>query len=176
MKKQIILLLLITVAFGCTKEDGNNSNCTGLKAVNNWTKTDFKSNYTIQIPNGFEGPGMVGFEGNTFYKNSADNEIILYYTYCNPLWCADFGDTLKSEFPASVQTMGFYDIIIDLDQSAYFCQNSEIQGILYYRNDEITKGRLYWKDNDVYKQTLELEFNLSKIDTVIKIIGTITEK
>ena len=47
---------------------------------------------------------------------------------------------------------------------------------LYYSNADISRGRLYWKDGNVFKDALEIDFNLSELSTVNKIIQTIKEK
>ncbi len=176
MKKTIIFFLLIISLTGCKKDEDEQLNCIQLTTINDWTTIDFKADYTIQLPEGFEGPGMVGFEGNTFYKNSTDDKIILGYMYCGPLWCEDFGDTLQTPVPDNIQVMGNFDYLITLNKKEYFCQDSEITGVLYYSTDDITKSRLYWKDNGYLKQALELEFYLSELETVKSIIGTIERK
>ena len=43
-------------------------------------------------------------------------------------------------------------------------------------NSSITKRRLYWKDNGILKDGLEIDFYLSEIETVKKIIETIKRK
>jgi len=178
MKKVFVFFLLVFLLISCEKDDKKeNFACNNLTTYNYWTKIDFKSNYTIQLPHGFDGAGMVGFEGNTFNKKSKDNKIILSYMYCSPLFCYDFGDTLQNSIPKSIQVMGSFDMPITLSDIEYFCQNSETIGVLYYSTDgDITKSRLYWKEHEILRQALEIEFYLSEIDTVIKIIETIKNK
>ncbi len=178
MKKLIVFFLFILWLTSCRKDDRNdNTTCNNLATFPGWTTIDFKTNYTIQVPEGFEGVGMTGFEGYTFFKNSKDNKITLSYFYCGPLSCADFGDALSDSIPKSLQITGDFDALITLNKIEYFCQNSETLGILYYSNNsDITKGRLYWKDNGKLKQALELQFYLSEIETVREIIASIKRK
>ena len=80
MNKVIIFFLLISLLISCKKSDSDDFN---LSSINGWTKIDFKTYYTIQIPEGYIGYGMGGFEGNTFYKSSADSKIQL--RHCNKI-------------------------------------------------------------------------------------------
>jgi hypothetical protein len=165
MKKLILFTAIFTFLIACE----NNSD-------NSWVKIDFKSNYTIQIPEGFVGLGMNGFEGNTFSKHSTDNKINLTYAYCNGLFCSDFGDPLTNPAPVSIQVMNNYSQLITLDKIKYFYQNSDTTGVLYYSNNDIAIGRLFWKDDNILKTALEIDFNYSEIETVDKIIKTIERK
>jgi hypothetical protein len=174
MKPYFIFILSLLFLVSCKKETTiNRVECNSLKTIGDWPVISFKYNYTIQVPDTFEGDGMVGFEGPVFYKNSADNKIKLYYSYCKPLWCDEFGDTLPNTIPGSIKVMGNFDIPVTLDKTAFFCKDEESMGILYYSINDITKGRLYWKDNGILKQALEVEFKLSELETVKKIIETI---
>jgi hypothetical protein len=165
MKKLILLTSILTFLIAC--ED---------RSENEWIKINFKSNYTIQIPEGFVGLGLVSFEGNTFSKHSPDNKINLTYSYCNGLVCFDFGDPLTKPAPVSIQVMNNFSQLITLDKIKYFYQNSDTIGVLYYSNNEIAKGRLFWNDDNILKTALEIDFNYSEIETVNKIIKTIERK
>jgi hypothetical protein len=135
MKKIILFFLISSALIVCEKTPGNINN---LTSVDSWITINFKSNYTIQIPDGFEGIGIAGFEGNTFSKNSPDKKINLSYAYCNDLFCNDFGDPLGSSVPYSVQVKNDSGATITLNKKEYFCQNSEVKGILYYSDNEIS--------------------------------------
>ena len=170
--------LFILCLTSCKKDDKkDNTICNNLTTFPGWTTIDFKTNYTIQVPEGFEGVGMTGFEGYSFFKNSKDNKISLSYFYCGSLSCMDFGDALPDSIPKSIQIMSDFDMLFTLNKTECFCQNSATIGILYYSNNsDITKGRLYWKDNGTLKQALELQFYLSEIETVKEIIESIKRK
>ena len=183
MKKIIFLLLIIASCVGCKKDNGmENSACNKLTIVNSWTKINFKANYTIQVPPGFNGLGMAGFEGNTFSKFSDDTTIILESGYCNDLFCNDFGDTLQITIPSSIKIKDNSNNLITLDKIQRFCQNEETVGVLFYSNDSFSKSklyfnsRLYWKDNGLFKQAMQIKFPPSGLETVNKIIETIKSR
>jgi hypothetical protein len=173
MKRILSIFLLLFLLLSCKKNDNEVNN---LLTTEGWSEIDFKGNYTIQIPRDFVGVGMSGFEGNTFFKSSSDNKIKLSYAYCNSLFCSDFGDSLKSSIPQNMNIVNNYSKSVTLDHMKCFRRNSDTIGILYYSTNDPVHGRLYWKDKDVFKQALELEFNIAKFDTVSTIIETIRSK
>ena len=65
--KNLLLLFFMAVLFGsCRKLVSDN--CIFLKQTEGWQTENFKSKYTIQFPADYTGTGMIGFEGNIFYK------------------------------------------------------------------------------------------------------------
>jgi len=178
---KIIAILIPIISIPCCTKDNSveNTVCNNLTTIDSWTTISFKTNYTIQVPSGFKGSGMAGFEGNTFSKFSNDTTIILEYGYCNDLFCSDFGDTLRGTLPESITVKDNSDKIIELDKIQRFCQNSETIGVLYYSIDSILNsnlywnGRLYWKDNALFKQAMQIKFPASELQTVNEIIETI---
>jgi len=173
MNKILIFIALVFLFIGCEKSDIEDFD---LTTIYGWAKIDFKTNYTIQVPQEFLGEGMGGFEGNTFFKYSADFKIMLSAGYCSSLFCHDFGDTFKNPEPKSIQVVNTYSKRVTLDQIEYFHQKSEIMGIFYFSKTDTASGRLYWKDNGVYKQALEVQFDLAKLNTINQIIETIKSK
>jgi hypothetical protein len=176
MKKILMISLLIFLLIDCAKNDYKD-NIYYLTSMSHWTTIDFKTNYTIQVPVGFVGEGLGGFEGNTFYKYSLDNKIQLSAGYCNSLYCDDFGDPLKDSLPATIQITNNYSKRVTLNQIEYFQQNSGGQnsgtiGVFYYSKNDTANGRLYWKDNGTLKDALEVEFYKEKLETVFNIIPT----
>jgi len=153
-----------------------------MSTIDGWMTISFKTNYTIQVPSGFKGLGMAGFEGNTFSKFSNDTTIILEYGYCNELFCNDFGDTLQATIPLSIKVKDNSNNLITLDKMQRFCQNGETIGILYYTINSNSgsklywNSRLYWVDNGIFKQAMQVKFPASEIDTVTEIIGTIESR
>jgi hypothetical protein len=177
MKKISMLILIIFLLINCRKtEEVKNNNCLSLTTITGWEKIDFKTDYTIQVPVEFKGDGLQGFEGNSFYKSSADDKIKLSSGYSNSLFTFDFGDTLQNPAPKSIQVMNNFSKLITLDKTEIFCQNSETIGVFYYSNIDISRGRLYWKDTNPYRQALEVDFYLSQLETVNKIIETIKRR
>ena len=177
MKKIIFLLVIIAFSVGCKKDNViENTACNNMTTKDSWTTINFKTNYTIQVPSGFKGLGMAGFEGNTFSKFSNDTTIVLEYGYCNGLFCFDFGDTLQTTMPLSIKVKDNSNNLITLDKIQRFCQNAETIGVLYYSNDSISNSKLYWKDNGLFKQALQIKFSASGLETVNEIIETIKSR
>jgi hypothetical protein len=183
MKKIIFLLVIIAFSVGCKKDNViENTACNNMTTIDNWLTISFKTNYTIQVPSGFKGIGMAGFEGNTFSKFSNDTTIVLEYGYCNDLFCYDFGDTLQTIIPLIIKVKDNSNNLITLNKIQRFCQNAETIGVLYYSNDSISNSklywnsRLYWKDNGLFKQAMQIKFPESGLETVNEIIETIKSR
>jgi hypothetical protein len=183
MKKIIFLLVIIAFSVACKKDNViENTAYNNMTTIDSWLTVSFKTNYTIQVPSGFEGSGMEGFEGNTFFKFSNDTTIILEYGYCNDLFCNDFGDTLRTTIPLIIKVKDNSNNLITLNKIQRFCQNAETIGVLYYSNDSISNSklywnsRLYWKDNGLFKQAMQIKFSASGLETVNEIIETIKSR
>lgn len=154
-----------------------NSNIINLTTVDGWTTINFKTNYTIQVPNDFVGMGMNGFEGNMFEKYSKDNTIYLSYAYSNGgTFFYDFGDTLQNPIPKSQIVKDQSNNFHSLDKMDFYILNSDTSGIFYYSSDSIAYGRVYWSDYGFYKQALDIKFDYSKSELVHLIISTIKRK
>src|SRR5664280_684118 len=148
MKKIIFLLVIIAFSVGCKKDNViENTACNNMTTIDNWLTISFKTNYTIQVPSGFKGIGMAGFEGNTFSKFSNDTTIVLEYGYCNDLFCYDFGDTLQTIIPLIIKVKDNSNNLITLNKIQRFCQNAETIGVLYYSNDSISNSCLLYTSN-----------------------------
>jgi uncharacterized lipoprotein YehR (DUF1307 family) len=181
---RIIVILILTISITRCKKDNSieNTICNNLTTIDSWTTINFKTNYMIQVPSGFKGIGMAGFEGNTFSKFSNDTTIVLEYGYCNDLFCNDFGDTLQTITPLSIKVKDNSNNLITLDKVQRFCQNAETVGVLYYSTDSISNSklywnsRLYWKDNGLFKQAMQIKFPASELETAKGIIETIKLK
>lgn len=177
MKKIPIFILIIFLFISCRKNNGGETvNDFTLTTIPGWPTIDFKTNYTIQLPVGFSGGVQPGFEGNTFNAVTQDEKIKVYFEYSNSLFAVDFADTLKTPIPTRIQIVNNFSQLIILDQIAYFKQGSENIGILYYSKSEPSRGRLFWKDKGVLKDALEIDFNLSELETVNKIIQSVKRK
>jgi hypothetical protein len=177
------ILIIIILISNCKKDNSiENAECNNMITIESWTTISFKTNYTIQVPSGFKGLGMAGFEGNTFFKFSNDTTIILEYGYCNDLFCNDFGDTLQTTIPLSIKVKDNSNNLITLDRIQRFCQNAETVGVLYYSHDSISNSklyrnsRLYLKENGVFKQAMQIKFPAAGLETVNEIIETIKSR
>lgn len=180
MQKIISLLIIIAFSVGCKKENViDNIVCNNMATKDSWITISFKTNYSIQVPSDFKGLGMAGFEGNTFSKFSNDTTIMLDYGYCNSLFCNDFGDTLQTTIPLSIKVKDNSNNLITLDKIQRYCQNAETIGILYYTNNNVSSNklywnsRLYWMDNGIFKQAMQIKFPATGLETVNEIIETI---
>ena len=177
MKKILLLSLIISLLINCRKNnEGEYVNDFNLTTISGWPTIDFKTNYSIQVPAAFVGLGLTGFEGKSFYKTSADHTLILYGGYSTGLFTVDFGDTLQNPVPKSIQVISTYSQLMTLDQIETFYQDSQIAGILFYANADHSWGRLYWKDDNLFKDALHIDFKLSDLETVNKIIRSIKRK
>jgi hypothetical protein len=177
MKKIVLLFLIACFLINCRKNDeGEIVNDFCLTTISGWPTMDFKTNYSIQVPAAFIGLGLTGFEGKSFYAASADRTIILYGGYNTGLMAVDFGDTLQNPVPKSIQSISTFSQLITLDQIETFYNDSQIAGIFFYANADHSWGRLYWKDGNVFKNALQIDFKLSDLETVNKIIQSIKRK
>ena len=179
MKNKIYGLLLIVLIASCKphveKPEKTPVDCIALAQNSQWTVSEFKADYTIQVPANYTTPLYVGFEGRVFITKRIDNTAQLAFAYCHSLGCNDFGEKLALPAPASID----YDINgnkITLDQKANFCDGDDHLGILYYNNDNNSLARLYWKDKGEFKQALEITYDHSLHQEIIDIIKTIKLK
>ncbi len=178
---RIYLILLLALYFFLSCDEANDENdigysktdCVNIEQNSNWATENFKEFYTIQFPEFYEGAGMVGFEGNTFYKNRDNNTIIFSYQYCGPLWCEDYGDTLSYPFPDSIIYPDPTDSPIWLTSSTIFCSDDDIVGILYYSADTISIGIHYMLQGEYYLEGLRISFQHTEYPEVENIIRTI---
>jgi hypothetical protein len=144
MKKLFQFIMMILLLCGCHKE---NFDIYNLTKIDSWKTIDFKINYTIQVPEGFSGGVRPGFEGNSFYAYSRDKKIQLYSGYGYAPGVYDFGEKLGSPEPKSIQVITNLSTTVILDQIEYFKQDPETTGIFCYSKSDVSRGRLYWKDN-----------------------------
>lgn len=171
----VFALLLASCKRDVDKKEERPDNCITLSQNSQWMVSDFKANYTIQVPANYSTPLYVGFEGKVFITKRNDNTSQIAYAYCSSLQCTDFGEKLSSPSPTSI-ALDFNGSTITLDQKANFCNGDEHVGILYYNNDNNSFGRLFWKDKGEFKQALELSYDHSLQQEMIGIIRTIKIK
>lgn len=178
MRNILVLFGIVLLLIGCEETNEEKAQtCQSLTTVADWTTIDFKENYTIQVPEDFIRNGLThGFEGNTFFKTSPDERIILESYYGTWTRKFDFGPVLPDSIPASEQVRNRKGELINLDHRETFCNDSEIVGYLYYSQEEVCYGQLYWKAENQFQAALLVEFQLSELETVKKIIRTIKIK
>lgn len=170
-----LLIFFFTLIVSCKKEGASTYNIV-LSQNADWVITDFKNDYTIQLPTDYFGAGKDGFEGNIFYKEKDDSSIVFSYNYCSSLFCSDFGDTLMQPFLNSID-IKINDSLVTLNKQVSFVDSNLSQtAILYYNDENKSHARLYWKDNGMFKQALEVTFNYSGLEEIIDIVKTIKRK
>lgn len=180
MNNTVRFLLCMLLFTSCKRHvDKNNEekpgDCIAIAQNSQWTVSEFKTDYTIQVPATYSTPLYVGYEGRVFYTKRNDNTAQIAFAYCGALQCTDFGEKLASPSPASID-LNINGTTIKLDQKANFCDGDNHIGILYYNHDNNSLARLYWKDKGEFKQALELTYNHSLYQEMIDIIKTIKLK
>ena len=171
---------LFVLISACSKDSDNGPNsesesqCSDMALNPNWITEDFKTDYLIQFPDDYVGIGMVGFEGNIFYKYSPDSTIALYYSYCSPLWCDDFGDTIdimQTEITLELNN----GLTILLEETQEFCDQGELVGKLYYNDLNESFGMYCMKEETVWREAARMEFRSDRLDDLQEILATIHE-
>lgn len=179
MKNKICGLLLIVLIASCKPHieriEEKPVDCITLAQNSQWTVSEFKTDYTIQIPANYSTPLYVGYEGKVFFTKRNDNTAQIAFAYCSSLQCTDFGEKLPASSPASIE-LNINGVKMTLDQKANFCNGDDHVGILYYNNDNNSLARLYWKDKGEFKQALELSYDHSLHQEILDIIKTIKLK
>ena len=179
MKKIILSFsIFLTVLISCDKsnDDISQKDCKSMSQNSNWTTENFKADYTIQFPNNYEGTGMVGFEGNMFYKNRVDNTISLNYNFCGTTFCNDFGEALSEPIPNSITVTDRNSNDITLDSKQEFCSNDKTVGILYYNKETNSVGKYYIKKDNKFLEGLTIHFTDTEYQEIEDIIKTIKKK
>jgi hypothetical protein len=176
MNNKVRCLLLTLLIVSCKKGGDNNStdDCILISQNEDWTNTEFRSNYTIQFPNNYSVTIQQGYEGMVYDVTRDDNSVHFHYIYCNSMECYGF-EGLPGSLPDFVDTDASGGSI-RLDQKAIFCNGNALTGVFYYNNDNNSPARLYWKDNGAYRQALEVSYKRSRHQEVIEIIKTIKRK
>lgn len=140
-----------------------------------WTAENFKNDYTIQFPDTYEGSGMVGFEGNLFNKYRPDDKVKMSYSFCNGLFCDDFGAALANPNANTITVLDVNSNEVVLNSRIEFQSNGETIGIFYYDTETTSTGRYYMKQGDDYLEALWVLFDSTEYDEVESIIRTISE-
>jgi hypothetical protein len=176
MQKKIFVTLFVLGLISCRKENLIEENCIEISQNLTWKVENFKTEYTIQIPDNYEGAGMVGFEGNVYSKKRIDDKVELSYSFCGALRCQDFGGNLSNPFPQSILTKDKIGKDIVLMKQKVFCTNGKITGIFYSDNLDNAFGKLYLFDNEVFKEALTISYAKTEQLAVEDILKTIRKK
>jgi len=167
------ILLILT---SCEKQELLESNSIEISQNPNWSTEDFKNNYIIQFPDNYEGYGMVGFEGNIFFKNRNDYNVEFNYYFCGLSYCNDFGNALAIPIPKSIMVVDKNNNEINLNSKTEFSFNDEIVGILYFNTELNSTGIYYMKQGTEYLEGLSINFANSEYQELENIVKSIVEK
>ena len=177
MKNKLLLITLSILLFAfCKKDVPITGNCLQLGTKPNWTTVNFKAEYTIQFSSDYEGQGMVGFEGNTFYKWRVDKKVRMNYSFCSPLWCDDFGNDLDNPNSSSITITEPNGQQLILDKRKNLCNNNTTVGIYYYTDNAYSVGKLFWKRDNKYQEALTVHYEKEFQNEVEQILKTIRTK
>lgn len=177
MKNKHFIILFFIILFTTCKKDVPITGDRMQMATNpDWTTENFKTVYTIQFPADYDGEGMVGFEGNTFSKNRKDNKVKMSYMFCTNTFCYDFGPVLNNSNQTHISTTDQNGYQVTLNKKIKFCNNNSIFGIYFFNDDSIKTGKLYWKQDNNYKEALTVFYKKDFQFEVEQIIKTIRLK
>ena len=143
---------------------------------NGWTAEPFKTGYTIQFPTGYKGIGLMGFEGNIFYKYSSDSVLLFGYSFCEALGCSDFGSQLNNPTATSDTATVFGQSRI-LNFSMPLLDSGKTKGKFFFSSTAANPvyGKLYWdvKGDGQFSDALDIQFDPALEGEVQTILGSI---
>lgn len=179
IRSTFTLLLILNLCFlvSCSDRDDELQNtCIEISQNPEWNTEDFKTNFTIQFPDNYEGVGMTGFEGNFFRKYRSDERIEFDYRFCSATYCYDFGNPLDMPIPNSITAKDRNQKEKVLSSKKEFCSNSDTIGYFYFDEEESSTGKYFMKRDSVYLEGLTIYFSATEIQEVENLIKTIVEK
>ncbi len=174
--------LILSGLSGCDEDDTAlvndpviDKDCRATATVPGWTAEPFKVNLSIQFPDGFEGPGMTGFEGPVFSKRSPDGRITVDYAYCGVLSCAPFGKTLGRPLPGEVIGRDTAFAEVELSERQFFCTAGDTVGILYTNDRKQASGRYFMRINvnGDFREAADIQFTAERREEVEQVLGSI---
>ncbi|GAB3493792.1 hypothetical protein GCM10027341_09500 [Spirosoma knui] len=177
MQKLLFLLVLLSLT-GCQKNTDLPDPASFTLVVANqphWKVEPLNGYYAIQFPPGYEGNGMVGFEGPIFSKNRIDKQAQFAYAFCGSLSCSSYGPALPTPYPSvpypSTVTVGS----LVLDQSVAIFRDNQLQAVFYFSKKPQTQGVLYLKEagTGVLRQSLSVSYDSALHSEVLGILQTI---
>lgn len=181
----LVGIILYISGCSCTKEkneptnfSNNNLNCLALSENQDWNIEDFKENFIIQFPANYIDTGMFcHFEGCTFSKKRDDNTVTIFYNFCSPTFCFQFGDTLYQPEPDSIIITDTDGSNLTLNNRISFCKNDTLKYIFYYNKKNNSIGKLYMKINgNNFYEALTVNYELILQREIENILKTINKK
>jgi hypothetical protein len=178
MKPLFLIAALTLILVSCKKpisvEKASDLLSLEMSPHSSWPTERFKSAFDIQVPPGYEGQGMLGFEGNIFNKHNTPDSTYLWYSYCGPLFCDDYRDVLTSSAQASVSVrMNYVDPPVTLSNRLEFTRNNQIEAILFHNNEPSLKAALFLYYDGSFRESLEVAGRLQHLPDIANMIRTI---
>lgn len=168
-----ILVLALLIFSACAKDEiPPASTCQQLTQNPDWITEYFKSDQTIQFPETYVG-GVFGFEGYVFEKTRIDNKVVMEYFFCNPMYCVEYGDTLKDWDVTSIIALDKNNQLVTLANRNEICYDLVTVGIFYYSGFEQRVGKLYWLKDHEFRESLSVFYENSFQSEVEEILTTI---
>lgn len=175
MYKIIMPLLCFSLLLSCQKEATDSLSCIQLEKNNSYLTEAFKSDYSIQFPQDYEGAGLLAFESVMFNKRSSTG-VEYYYQYLCATDChIYFGDTLTMPLPSQISFSDYSSIQHEaqLDTRLEFCRDGNLEQVWYYDASNFGKSLVFFKESDYYLEGLIIDFQKENKDEVIEVLKTI---
>lgn len=96
--------------------------------------------------------------------------------FCSPLWCADFGTDLNNPNQTQISAIDQNGRQVILSKKKKICENETVVGIYFYNNNSTITGKLFWEQNNNYKEALTIYYEKNFQNEVEQIIKTIKKK
>ena len=175
MKNWSFILIYFIVLIACKKDDPQQPDpCLPYVLQPGWAEEIFHGDTFIQFPGDYEG-GRGGFEGPIFFKDRKDHGVLMWYAFCGPLICDDYGQTLLNPDSAFVKARPniFFTDSVTLTQRKEICDDLITVGIYFYKDSVKNIGKLYWYTDHAFKEALNIEYDPLNKDEVEQILQTI---
>lgn len=165
MKNLTILVLLLSILSCCKPENGD---CITMNSNRTFIEEDFKDGYSISFPADYTGRGLFKAFSIHFAKESPS---AIKFSFLNP-GDVNYDFFLDSIPNPSVPSVIFKDIV--LTQKVDFCQKNKHEMVFFHNNDgPFSKGVLYMKVGEVYREGLEVDFDIVLLSEVVDVLKTI---
>ncbi len=167
------------VIIACNKSD-DNTDCVTLEENSNWqSEMLIPQTHDIQFPDDYEGLGLTGFEGPIFFKHKPDSSVFFQYSFCGPLFCEPFGVCFDQDFDETEEVpldwLSSYFDPLDIRQD--FCDNGDkLRGMFFHNDRDEASGRYYMLVDTMWKESLQVNFEIAKLEEVKNILATISER
>jgi hypothetical protein len=186
--KYLIILSTFFLLISCSKSDENITNHVDCnfdfnsyeyQLNNQWPVEQLNEQIDIQFPSRFKGGITFTFEGNYFSKFDYSDSTYYDRLFGGATYNYSFGSVLKD----STATSNYYKFYrypynpfkdsVLLDKRIAFQQNGIRQGILYYTYTNKFYAKLFWINDNTYRELLDItSLNCSETE-VINILSSI---